>query len=69
MNIEISHFPDLIAAMTDSDLECFMGCARREEERLMSALHALHRNQAAFRAERDKRRANRRESLQPCNNQ
>lgn len=64
MNIEICAFPDVIAAMSDTDLQCFIGCARREEEELMSRLYALRKNQAAFNAERDKRRAERRESLQ-----
>lgn len=63
MNIEIHHFPDVIAAMSDSDLQCFMGCARREEEALLEKLYALRKNQAAFNAERDKRRQKRRESL------
>ncbi|ENQ1546035.1 hypothetical protein ACEOHC_003846 [Salmonella enterica] len=64
MNIEISAYPELIAAMSDADLVVLMGHARREEEDLMAQLHALHRTQAAFNAERNKRRASRRESLQ-----
>lgn len=63
MKIEICHFPDVIAAMSDADLRCFMGCARREEEALLEQLSALRKNQAAFTAERDKRRQKRRESL------
>lgn len=63
MNIEMCSFPEVIAAMSDSDLQCFIGCARREEEALMSQLYALRKNQAAFNAERDKRRNKRRESL------
>lgn len=63
MNIAISHFPELIASMSDNDLTAFLGCVRREEEDLLARLYHLRTDQAALNAERDKRRANRRESL------
>ncbi|EPT1451842.1 hypothetical protein ACVOZ6_003430 [Escherichia coli] len=64
MEIEISAYPEVIASMSDADLVILQGRARREEEDLMIRLHALHRTQAAFNAERAKRRARRCEPLQ-----
>lgn len=64
MKIEMSSFPHVIAAMSDTDLECFIGCARREEEVLMCQLRALQNNITAFNIERNKRRIKRGESLQ-----
>ena len=63
MNVDITHFPDLIAAMTDADLQAFLSCARRQEEALMSQLYHLRKEQMALNSERDKRRAERRNSL------